>query len=516
MSDSTRIFTGGRILTMDASRPNAEAVLLRDGRIAAVGTRALPAQHPEAEVVDLRGRILLPGLIDAHNHLSIAALHPIWADLARVATLDALAATLRAQAAREPEAGWIRGANWNEVETGLLLDRHALDALGLERPIVVAHYTLHQCVVCSRALDLLSIGRHTPDPPGGIIAREADGSPSGLLIERAWSQAHALSMTAYHDRERWADLFAARARALLRDGITCVHDAACGPLAEAVYRDMHRAGTLPISVLVMPHAEGILAGFDAARLDGPPTGEGDEGLRVGPVKLFADGGIAPAMDVSIGGMRGEPFGIAFEGLTEAACTLTERGFGVAVHAIGNVGLANTLDAFRTALRRHGDRERRFRVEHASLASKAQIAELAQAGAVAVVQPGFVDHIGKAVENVPFDEEIWLPFGELLRRGVPLAGSSDDPCAFHQPLRCAAIGTTRRTGSGGILDVDQSVPFEEWLRAYTIGAAYAGGQESERGSITPGKRADLVVLEGELDACNPPRVVETWVAGVRVV
>jgi len=513
---ATRLFTGGSILTMDPACAGAEAVVVQGGRIAAVGGRDLAQRFPGAEVVELAGRTLLPGLIDAHNHLSIAALHPIWADLAAVSSPEELATALRAQAAREPEAGWVRAANWNEVETGLLLDRHTLDDLGLERPIVVAHYTLHQCVVSSRGLDALGIGRSTPDPPGGMIVREPDGSPSGLLVERAWSEAHARSMAGCRDPERWAELFAARARVLLREGITCVHDAACGPSAEAVYREMRRRGRLPLSVLVMPHAEGILAGGEPARLEGPPTGEGDEWLRVGPVKLFADGGIAPAMDVSIGGVRGEPFGIAFPGLTEAVGAAVERGFRVAVHAIGNVGLAHALEAFALALRRHGDVERRFRVEHASLASKAQIAEMAALGAVAVVQPGFVEHIGRAVEGVPFDEEIWLPFGELLRCGVPLAGSSDDPCAPHRPLPCAARGTTRRTGSGGILTPEQSVPFEDWLRAYTIGAAWAGGQEGERGSLTPGKRADLVVLEGALAAETPPRVAQTWVAGERVV
>ena len=104
---------------------------------------------------------------------------------------------------------------------------------------------------------------------------------------------------------------------------------------------------------------------------------------------------------------------------------------------------------------------------------------------------------------------------MARAGLRLAGSSDDPCAFHEPLRTSAYGATRRTGSGGVLGAEQALGYEEWLRAYTAGAAYAGGQEDERGSITPGKRADLVVVEGDLDAEHPPRVVETWVAGERV-
>ncbi len=505
-------FVAGRILTMDPWYPAPAVVIIDQGRIAAAGDRSLLERCRNASIQPLGERTLVPGFIDAHNHLSLAALHPLWADLSRVCDMDGLRAALCEQAAREPEVRWIRGAGWNETDSGLLLDRHDLDALGLDRPVLVAHYTLHQCAVSSQGLDELGIGRMAPAPPGGVIVREADGSPSGLLIERAWSEAQARSVAAYHYPDRWAELFAARASQLLRDGITCVHDAACSPSAEAAYRRMAQAGSLPISVLMMPHAEALLSRVSAQRLDGPVSGEGDELLRVGAVKLFADGGVAPAIDVSIGGHHAEPFGIAFPGLTEDLVCAVERGFRVAVHAIGNVGLRNALDAFKHVARVHRDADPRFRVEHAGLAARGQIVEMAELGVVGVVQPGFVQHVGRAVEGVPFDDAVWLAFGDMARAGVRLAASSDDPCAFHEPLLTSALGVTRRTASGGVLGLEQALGYEEWLRAYTAGAAYAGGQEHERGTITPGKRADLVVLEGDLDAENPPRVAETWVGG----
>lgn len=509
-----RAFTGGRILSMDGSVGEPELLLIDGDRIIAAGERGLLERHPGAIVHDLGGRTLLPGLIDAHNHLSIGALHPIWADLSQVATIDELLAALREQAGREPAAGWIRGANWTDLTHGLVPTCRDLDALGLGRPIVVAHYSLHQCVVDSRALDLLGIGRGTPDPPGGRIERDERGEPTGLLLERAWSEAHARSMAAYRDPDRFAELFAARGRALLRDGITCVHDAACGATAEAVYRSMRRAGTLPISVLVMPHDEGILAGVPASRFDGPPTGDGDEWLRVGPLKLFADGGTQPAIDVMLAGQPMQ-FGIAFPGLREATVEIARRGFRVAIHAIGNLGLANALDAVHAASRVHGlrDDDLRFRVEHACLASPAQMKDMAALGVIGVVQPGFLQFLGTAAQQFPPpDVERWLPFGEMLATGVRLAASSDDPCAFHEPLRIASWGVTRMTGAGTPLGPEQALSYEEWLRAYTMGAAIAGGQEGERGSLVPGKRADLVVLEGALDATHPPRVAQTWVAG----
>ncbi len=508
---SIQAFTGGRILTMDPGCAEPALVIIEDGRIAAVGDRDLLKRYPGAHIEDLAGRTLLPGFIDAHNHLSIAALHPLWADLSSVTSLDELRRALARQAAREPNARWVRGVGWNETVAGILPERRDLDALGLDRPVIVVSFSLHQCVVNSHGLDELGIGRGTPDPAGGTIVRDADGAPTGLLVERAWSDAHARSLAAYAEPHRWADLIAARARTLLQDGITCIHDAACSPSAEAVYRSMARANALPVSVLMMPHAEAILTNALPQRLDRPPTGDGNEQLRVGPLKFFADGGIAPAIDACSGGQR-FTHGFQFADLTEHLVRAVSQGFRVAVHAMGNVGLEATLSAFRQAARIRPDDDHRFRVEHGTLASPAQIAEMAALGVVGVVQPGFLSHMGQLVEGVMFDSEIWLPFGAMARAGLPLAASSDDPCAIHEPLRTSAHGATRRTGSGNVLGPEQALGYEEWLRAYTAGAAYAGGQEGERGSLTPGKRADLLVLEGKLDPLPPPRVVQTWMDG----
>jgi len=504
-------FTNGRILSMSPTVGTPEVVVVDEGRVVAAGDTGILRSFPDATVQDLAGRVLCPGFIDAHHHLSIAALHPHWADLSAATTVDDLLAALVAQARREPGTPWVRGAGWSDLPTGLVPHRRQLDALGLDRPVVVAHYSLHQAVVCSRALDELGIGRTTPDPPAGTIGRDADGTPNGLLVERAWSEAHARSLAPFADPDRWPDHIEALARDLLADGITAVHDAACPPPAETAYRTLAAAGRLPVSVLVMPHPLALLAEPDAARLDGPPTGEGDSRVRVGAVKLFADGGILPAIDVHMGGvpMRvGELFG----GLDAQVALAVGRGFRVAVHAIGNAGLSAALAAFAAAARRHPGVDHRFRVEHACLASPLQLTRLAELGGVAVVQPGFLHHLGRSVEGVRFDDATWLPFGDVLRSGAVLAASSDSPCTFHAPLRTGAHGASRRTGSGAVLDAGQSVSYEDWLCAYTAGAAYAGGQETERGMLAPGLVADMVVLDGDLDATRPPTVAQTWVAG----
>jgi predicted amidohydrolase YtcJ len=278
-----------------------------------------------------------------------------------------------------------------------------------------------------------------------------------------------------------------------------------------VYARLAAADRLPVSVLALPHPAALLSPPDAGRLaSGPVTGEGDERLRTGPAKLFADGGSYPALDVHSGG-RHIKRGYLMAGLADGVRTATEHGYGVAIHAMGNVGMRSALDALRGAVRR-ADRDHRFRIEHATCLSAGQAGELAELGGVAVVQPGFVEVMGPGVERAQLDDAVWLPFAELQETGVPLAGSSDHPCGPSSPLGVSCLGATRRVPGGGILGADQALAYEDWLEAYTAGAAHAGGQEDERGSLRPGLRADLAILEGALDPTDPPRVAETWIGG----
>jgi hypothetical protein len=508
------IFSGGPIVTMDGAQPTAELCVIEGERIVAVGDAALAQRYPDAHTVDLAGRTLAPGFIDAHNHLCIAALHPRWADLSEVRTPDPLRAALNAQAEAEPKAAWVRGVGWSDLEDGWTPTRQDLDALGLDRPVIAVHYSYHQCVVSSAALDALGLSDASPDPPGGSLGRTDSGALNGVLYERAFSDAHERSMAPYRDPDRWADHIVDAAHGLLREGIVSVHDAACPPSAERVYGTLAREGKLPISIVMMPHGEALLGPLDAQRLHGPPTGEGDERLRVGPVKLFADGGVLPAIG---GHIKGHPIslGFVFDDLEGEVRSVVEHGFGIAVHAIGNRGAEATLDAFAAATRIRPDDQVLFRIEHATLLSRDQTRRMAELGVTAVVQPGFLHHMGGAVDGFQLDESNWMPFGQLAEAGVVLAGSSDAPCAFSEPLLTAARGVTRITSKGTVLDAAQSLPYDAWLRAYTVDAARAGGQENDRGRLEPGLQADFVVLDGELDPLRPPTVSETWVAGQRL-
>jgi hypothetical protein len=366
-------------------------------------------------------------------------------------------------------------------------------------------------VVCSKGLDALGIDQTTPDPAGGELKRDSHGIPTGLLVETAWSRAHALSLAGYNDPEHYDDLLVARMAQLHRHGITAVHDAACSPEAEGAYRRLRRDGRLTMSVLTMPHSSAILEAPAEERLDGPPTGEGDEMLRVGPIKLFADGGAYPHFSVHHHGEQIES-GYPFPPIDEIAERAAERGFQIAVHAMGNRGMAHALRAFQRISTRIPDSDHRFRLEHATLALTEQLQDLKDLGGVAVVQPAFVNTIGSGSVQATFDEATWLPFANMVELGLLLAASSDEPCSPCDPLTASRYGVTRTTDDGIVFGPDQAVDVDTWLQAWTIGAATAGNQEHERGSLTPGKRADLAIVEGDPAPGRPVHVSETWIGG----
>lgn len=498
------------VRTMDSRLPTAQTVAIEGGVVCEVGPAEIAAKYPNSEVVDARGRLVLPGFVDAHHHLSIEALHPIWVDLSDATDAETIVERLR-RAAQSPGAGWIRGCQWDSTAP-VRLSRDDLDAVGTDRPILVACVTFHRGLVSSAGIDALGLTAHTADPPGGRIGRDAAGVPNGFLRETAWGLAHAASISSFGDPERWGDLITDRCRELLRHGITAVHDTTVSASAADVYAALAASGRLPISVLGFPHSEAILTGMDDAAWTLGPTGEGNERYRTGPIKLFADGAPDFAIDArTTDGQRIES-GVLYPHMKETMHRAFERGFSVAVHAMGNLGLRNTISAWQEAATAATPP---LRIEHATLAGPNEVRELKRIGATAVVQPSFVNVLGPVAARLDFDEETWLPFRDLDDAGVLMAASSDSPCSMSSPLLESSFGVTRRSAAGVDVAREQALPFERWLEMYTAGSADAGDQADERGRLRPGLRADLVFLDGTLSEPASLRVAETWVSGERV-
>jgi hypothetical protein len=512
-------FTNGKILTMDPKNPAAKTLVIKGGRIVKVGDDSLMRNYPGITVQDLAGRTLIPAFIDSHNHLSsFACFFPAWANLIGLTTRDAIFTALDEYAQKNPGTTWLVGFGWFDAKTdGIDLTREDLDTIYPDRPVILIQATFHKSVVNSRALDLLGIGPSSPDPRCGIIQRDPRGVPNGILIEQAQAPAFKEIMAA--DTRQHADLIEARARELLPLGITAIHDPGVTPAAEAAYRLLYDEGRLPVSVLMMPHGTTVLDNDVGARLYGPVTGTGDEQLRTGPVKLFADGATAETVAFAMkmhgqmiksGNYRNDFTGILWEA--------TRLGFQTCVHSFGNATTDVVLDACEKAAKGvPAGFVLRPRLEHVTLLSDSQIERLAAMKGCVSIQPQFLVR-GEGMKRAPLDEGKWFAYGDLSRAGVVVSASSDDPGGFmdaRDPIKCSVMGATMSKGDGVTIFPDQVLPFEEWLRMYTAGGAWAGGQENERGMLKKGLVADLVILKGELDPAHPPRVAETWRNGKRV-
>lgn len=545
----TTALVGGQVRTMAGT--DAEALAFRDGRIVSVGDRAavLLDAGADAEVHDVGGATLLPGFVDAHHHVVIAALYGGAARLVAPEVHDVPSLqTALATAARGLAPGqWLVAMGWDEAR---LRERRPptraeLDDAVPDRPLFALHHTCHRALANSRALALAGIDASTAQPSGGAIEHER-GVPTGLLIERGMSRVEALARPdlAKHDAAGVLDRIATQYRALVRVGITRVVDTAVPHDLMSIYRASARRGDVLVPTHVCPvSATGYLEEpWDA--LDGPPTGTKDGPLTIGPVKLIFDG--APGCSMCLGWWQSlagtmrtvglairmgsldpvrtalaiEPrfgrdvrSGIAIYRRDEAERVIrgvVDRGFSVATHAIGNAAVDMALSAYE-AMGSRLDAAGRPRIEHGSFLDPALVARMAGAGVAAVVQPAMLAmnmyRSAASIPGLPF-----FPLRWLLDAGVPVVGSSDYPVDGFDPLDGMRTAIDRVNGRGVVVDPDQRIGADEAIRMYTRTAAEVIGCAKDTGTLEVGKRADLVVIDGVTADLRAAKVRTTYVAG----
>jgi predicted amidohydrolase YtcJ len=420
------------------------------------------------------------------------------------------------------------------------LTRAELDAAIPDRPCLVIHSSFHSCVANSAALARVGFGRWTPRSPGGELERDRCGEPNG----RAWERAHAVLEWAARRTELealgegWAERVRAKSDQLFAEGLTHVGDAAMSPRE----RDLAAGAGLPIGITAMTAAGGGMLGKLDEALEGPRTGEGAASFRIGPVKLYAEGAERCAMflpyPVILRAFRGlattrTGLGSPIESIrvlrprfdrhgvhtgtlhhrgpdmAGAIAKASSKGFGVAVHALGNEAISQVLAAFERT-RVYG-----WRIEHAMFATERHAERMARLGVTAVIQPGHVFSYGVVVAAAGLDSYLPpTPARRLVDEGVKVALSSDGPTALWEPLPIMRLAVERRTEEGLVIRPDQALTREEALRAATVAAAEAAGVGEEKGQIAPGKQADFVVLTGDpFDLGTTVR--QTWVSGTRV-
>ncbi|MBI4610737.1 MAG: amidohydrolase [Candidatus Rokubacteria bacterium] len=512
-----RLFVNATVLTMDPTFPRAEALAVRDGRIVAVGStdELLWLRQGDCEVVDLEGRTVLPGFVDAHNHFAIAALEGFWADC-RTPPLRSIAeiqAKLGAAAREAPPGEWVRGWGYHHA---VLAERrhptrHELDEAVADRPVLLLHFSHHQGVANSKALAAAGITRATPDPPGGEIARDKAGEPTGLLFERAMAPVERASREGWE--ARFPEAAAGASRRYAACGLTTVQDAAVSPAMERRYRDAEASGRLGIRVQRM--ATSASGWFD------PPWELARGPAHGGVLKLFVDGGYRCAMRLPRDG-REVTSGFLFyrrEELADMLVAAWRAGWRVTCHALGNLGVEVAVEALEDAFRREPSGEGRVRIDHAMFVTRELLGRIRSLGVCVVTQPNFVYDLGGPSRELP-PGLIHLAFGSLLEQGIPQAFSSDYPCGSLAPLAGIYAAATRRSRDGQTVSAEEAVPVPAALQAYTIAAARATGIGDECGSLEAGKHADLVVLDSNPldippDALLGINVIKTFVAGEEV-
>lgn len=524
------LLLNGSFHTLDAQRPRAAAVAVdrTSGRILAVGdkTEIWPLAGPLTDTIDLRGRTVLPGFIDSHTHLLALAHDRAEENLSGTRSEAEAVERVRRRAEQTPAGQWIHGRHWDKSlwPGAAFPTRASLDAAVLDHPVALWSYDGHSLWVNTPALRRAGIGRETPDPIGGTIARDGAGEPTGMLFEYG---ATSLVESTYEEPDDEVDL--ALLRAVFADlrarGITSVHN--IGPARS--FRLMQRLrdlGELSPRVLFYLLRQSLP---DASHL-GLQAGFGDDALRFGGIKVFADGALSSQTAAMFEPFEGQPDNrgllTSSDAEVEALATAAANGgIGVAIHAIGDRAVHAALDGIERTLQSRasasapGGPPLRFRLEHVQLATPEDIARMARLGVVASVQPFH------AVADRDKAERYWgararraYAYRALRDAGIPLALGSDVPVDTFDPFRILHAAVTRRDDRAPDRPAwlpEQALTLAEALHGYTLGAAYAGGQEAHQGSIAPGKLADFVVLGEDLFAIPAERIAQTPVVATIV-
>jgi predicted amidohydrolase YtcJ len=511
----TLLLRNGSVHTMDPARPVATAVACRDGRILAVGSdaEAGAAAGPGAQVIDLHGRTVIPGLTDAHLHFIWYAVGLSRPNLDGARSLPEALARLGAALSAGSPGEWVLGSGWNHEDWAqpAFPCRQDLDGLTADRPVVLRRKDGHSVWANSLALERAGIAAGTTDPAGGSIDRDEHGSPTGILRENAVDLVLERVPPPGPDTLRRA-LAAGVARAHAA-GLTGIHDME-GAEALALFQEAHGRGELTLRVTMQIPADNL----EHALALGLRTGLGDDVVRIGHLKLFADGSLGSQtawMLESFSGQSGNT-GVSTtppEILEQTVMRAARGGLACAIHAIGDRANRQVLDILeRTGAGSPGGL--RQRIEHVQVLHPADLPRLARLGVVASMQPAH------ATSDRYMADRLWgdrcryaYAWRSLLDSGAVLAFGSDCPVEGLEPLQGIYAAVTRKRAAEPDSQPwypEQRISVDEAVRAFTWGAAYAGGQEKRLGSITPGKLADLVVLSEDIVASSPESILRAQV------
>jgi predicted amidohydrolase YtcJ len=527
------VLKGGKIVTVDPRFPVVQAVSVRGDRIVAVGTTAELAKQigPQTRVIDLHGKLAIPGFIEGHGHFLSLGKSKLILDLTAAQTWDEIVEQVAQAAEQTPPGTWILGRGWHQSKwttpPNPAVDgtptHDAMSAVTPKHPVLLTHASGHMAFANACAMELADVTRETPDPKGGQILRDGDGNPTGVLRERAASlvsRVHARQQQQLSAEQRRGNLLAAiqlAGQECLSHGVTSFHDAGSSMHLVDTYKALAERGKLPVRLWVMLNSgnDELEKRMDQYRM----IGIGDHHLTVRAIKRLVDGALG-----SHGAWLIDPYDdlpssrglntLSLDDLRRTAELAIEHQYQLCVHAIGDRANREVLKLYESAFEGHSDcRDLRWRIEHAQHLHPDDIGRFSQLGVVAAMQavhatsdgPFVISRLGE--RRARSGAYVWQ---SLLKSGALVTNGTDVPVERIDPIAGFYSSVTRKMSNGVAFFPEQCMTREQALRSYTLSAAFSAFEDHIKGSLTPGKLADIVVLTHDIMTIADERIPEARV------
>ena len=522
------IIRNARVWTVDRDHPEAEAVAILGDRIVAVGANQdVDAwRGTNTKTIDAAGNRLLPGFNDAHVHFMSGGSQLDNVQLNDATSPQEFARRIAERAAKTSKGEWLLGGDWDETKwsPAQLPAKELIDPVTSGTPVAVSRYDGHMILVNSLALKAAGITAQTPDPDGGVIVHDAQGRPTGALMDAAADLVFKIIPQPTHAQRRHAIERAFGHAASL--GVTSVQDMNPDYADIAIYSELLGEGKLTTRIYAAP----LIPQVDDQAKIGIRHAFGGPYLRLGALKSYADGSLGSATAYFFEPFNDQPnnHGLLSDGMHPISLMRDRMmkgdaaGLQLCTHAIGDAGISAILDIYAEIEKAHGPSDRRWRIEHAQHMAAKDFDRFAQLHVIASVQPFHAIDDGRWAERrIGHDRASrTYAFRTFLNHGVKLALGTDWNVAPLNPMLTLYAATTRATLDGknpGGWFPEQKLTIKEAIEAYTIGSAYAEFQENDKGSIAPGKLADMVLLSDDVLAIDPVKirdvkVLKTWVGG----
>jgi predicted amidohydrolase YtcJ len=512
------IITNARIYTVDENRPLVDAMAIRDGRVVATGPQrgVMTLRGPNTRVIDLNGRTVVPGMIDAHVHLLNLGNSLRNVDLVGTSSYDQVVARVVARARETPPGTWILGRGWDQNDWGVTQfpTHEALSRAVPNHPVVLTRIDGHATLVNAAAMRAAGVTAQTQDPAGGRFERAADGSLTGVLVDAAMGLVNRHVPAASRDQMKTAVQSAIAE--MNRWGLTSVHDAGVSRAVIDVYEEVAREGQFNIRDYVMVANNDESINHYLQR--GPQLGLYDGRLWIKSIKISADGALGSrgasliepyADDPRNSGLALVPAGR----VRDVGIKALRSGFQLNVHAIGDRANRTVLDEFEQAFDSVPLADHRFRIEHAQIIHPDDVPRFAELGVIPSMQASHqTSDMYWAVNRLGPTRVLGAyAWRSLLNSGVIIANGSDLPVERTNPLISFMASVARQDARGwpaGGWFPEQRMTREEALKSMTIWAAYSGFMEKEVGSLAPGKLADFVVLDQDIMRVPPELILST--------